>query len=84
MAGSSNSFKKYLKFSTVGLEMGFSVLIGLFAGQYLDKWLGTEPWLLLLGLLFGAAAGFRRLYWLLRSAMMDQQDVSNDDARGGD
>ncbi len=61
-------FKKYLRYSTVGLEMGFSVLLGLFVGNYLDGYLGTEPWLLLLFLLFGAAAGFRRLYQLLKEA----------------
>ncbi len=79
MARPPTAFKKYLRFSTVGLEMGFSVLIGLFAGQYLDSWLGTEPWLLLVGLLMGAVAGFRRLYSLLRSAMTDQSGTSSQD-----
>ena len=66
MARTPKTFKKYLRFSTVGLELGFSVLLGLFIGQYLDGLLGTEPWLLLLFLLLGAAAGFRRLYRLLK------------------
>ena len=66
MAHTPKTFNKYLRFSTVGLELGFSVLIGLFIGQYLDGLLDTEPWLLLLFLLLGAAAGFRRLYRLLK------------------
>ena len=66
MARTPKTFNKYLRFSTVGLELGFSVLLGLFIGQYLDGVLGTEPWLLLLFLLLGAAAGFRRLYRLLK------------------
>ena len=61
-------YKKYIRYSTVGLEMGFFVLLGLFGGNYLDGYLGTEPWLLLLFLLVGAAAGFRRLYQLLKEA----------------
>ena len=66
MARTPKTFNKYLRLSTVGLELGFSVLLGLFIGQYLDGVLGTEPWLLLLFLLLGAAAGFRRLYRLLK------------------
>lgn len=48
-----------LNASSVGLELGLSVAIGLLAGFYMDKWLGTEPWLMLLWLLFGLVAGFR-------------------------
>ena len=66
MARTPKTFNKYLRLSTVGLELGFAVLLGLFIGQYLDGVLGTEPWLLLLFLLLGAAAGFRRLYRLLK------------------
>lgn len=66
MARTPKTFNKYLRLSTVGLELGFSVILGLFIGQYLDSLLGTEPWLLLLFLLLGAAAGFRRLYRLLK------------------
>ena len=58
--------KKYLRFSTIGLEMGLAVVLGLYFGQYLDKWLGTEPWMLLLFLIFGVVAAFRNLYRLLR------------------
>lgn len=79
MARPSQHFKRYLRYSTVGLEMGFSVLIGLFIGQYLDRVLGTEPWLLLVFLLLGAAAGFRRLYQLLREAVSDTQHPESDE-----
>lgn len=65
---------RYLRFSTVGLELGLSVLIGLFAGQWLDGYFGTEPWLLLLFLLFGMAAGFRRIYRLLRELNAEPSD----------
>lgn len=66
MARTPGTFNKYLRFSTVGLEMGIPVILGLFLGQYLDNWLGTEPWMLLLCLLLGAAVGFRRIYRLLK------------------
>lgn len=66
MAETPNRMRKYLRLSTVGLELGLSVLIGLFIGQYLDEWLGTEPWLLLLFLILGMVAGFRSIFRLLR------------------
>lgn len=45
-----------------GLQFAGAILIFLFAGRWLDEKLGTEPWLLLLGVLVGAVAGFISLY----------------------
>jgi F0F1-type ATP synthase assembly protein I len=35
--------------------------IGYYGGRYLDRLLGTEPWLALVGSMLGVAAGFRVL-----------------------
>jgi ATP synthase protein I len=35
-----------------------SVVSGLIIGWLLDRWLGTKPWLLVVGIVLGAAAGF--------------------------
>ena len=35
-----------------------AVVGGLIAGWLMDRWLGTGPWLLVTGLVLGAAAGF--------------------------
>ena len=35
-----------------------AVVAGLIVGWLLDRWLGTRPWLLVTGLVLGAAAGF--------------------------
>jgi ATP synthase protein I len=78
LARTPKTFNKYLRLSTVGLELGFSVILGLFIGQYLDGLLGTEPWLLLLFLLLGAAAGFRRLYRLLKEVGESSSPSSGD------
>ena len=51
-----------LNASAVGLELGLSVGIGLLVGYYMDKWLGTQPWLMLAWLLFGLVAGFRGVF----------------------
>lgn len=74
MANPHNKYRRYLRFSTVGLELGFAVIIGLVVGQYLDKWLGTEPWLLLLFLIFGMAAGFRSVFRLLKDTSAGNGD----------
>ena len=54
--------KQFASYSTLGLEMGLSVAVGVGIGYYLDKWLKTEPWFLIIFIFFGVAAGFRRLY----------------------
>lgn len=74
MAAPLNKFQRYLRFSTVGLELGLSVMVGLFVGQWLDKKLGTHDILTLVGLLFGAAAGFRSVYRLLKQLNQEQKD----------
>ena len=48
-----------LSSASVGLELGVSVIIGVLIGIWLDKQLGTTPWMMLLWLCFGFAAGFR-------------------------
>ena len=35
-----------------------AVVAGLIAGWLLDRWLGTQPWLLITGIVLGAVAGF--------------------------
>jgi len=44
---------------SVGLELGIAVIIGLVFGMWLDRTLGTTPWLMLVFLGFGFVAGFR-------------------------
>jgi ATP synthase protein I len=48
-------------FSSIGLQLALSIFIGLFAGIYLDRRFDTSPWLTLVGLLMGIAAGFRNI-----------------------
>jgi len=41
----------------VGVEMMVATLIGAAMGYALDKYLGTRPWLLLVGVLLGGGRG---------------------------
>src|SRR5690606_3705995 len=73
---SRNAKRAYnaLSASSVGIELGISVGIGLLVGYYLDRWLGTEPWLMLLWLGFGLAAGFRGVFRAVRQADRAAED----------
>lgn len=42
------------------------ILIGYFGGSYLDRRLGTTPWLTVVGLFLGMGAGFAEILRLLR------------------
>jgi len=46
----------------VGLQFAGAIVLFLFVGRWLDDRLGTEPWLLLTGVMVGAVAGFVSLY----------------------
>ena len=59
-------FRQYLRFSTLGIEIGVALAIGMLIGWYLDRLFGTRPWLLMLFSLFGIAAGFRNIIRLAR------------------
>jgi ATP synthase protein I len=48
-----------------------AVVAGLIIGWLLDRWLGTRPWLLVVGLVLGAAAGF---YEFIRATSKLSQD----------
>jgi ATP synthase protein I len=50
------------EFAGVGLQFAGAILLFLFLGRWLDGRLGTEPWLLLTGVLVGAVAGFYSMY----------------------
>lgn len=39
-----------------------SILAGTLLGYFADQWLGTEPWLVITGVLLGAYSGFMRVW----------------------
>ncbi|MCS7047286.1 MAG: AtpZ/AtpI family protein [Gemmataceae bacterium] len=51
----------YLALSQVGFEMVAPVVVG----WWVDEWLGTRPWLLVVGALVGLVFGFTHLLLLL-------------------
>ncbi|MFM2128890.1 MAG: hypothetical protein RL477_436 [Pseudomonadota bacterium] len=46
----------------VGIEMAGTLAVGVAIGWGLDSWLGTKPWLLVVFLFLGGAAGVLNVY----------------------
>ena len=55
------SLKELAYYSSLGLSVSLSIFIGLAIGVYLDRRFGTHPWLTLIFLVLGIAAGFRNI-----------------------
>jgi len=51
--------KQLSTYGNIGLEMLVAVFVGAIGGYLLDRWLHTRPWLMLVGFVLGAAAGYR-------------------------
>ena len=57
--------------SSIGISMALAIFGCFFLGTWLDRKLGTEPYLTLLFLLIGIAAGFRNIYVLVKRYFKD-------------
>lgn|GEM_PF-397691 len=51
-----------LAYSTVGLQLAVTLLIFVYAGHKLDRHFKSEPWFLLVGVVFGMGFGFYNLF----------------------
>jgi F0F1-type ATP synthase assembly protein I len=65
------------EFAGIGLQFAMVILVFTGAGIWLDKRLGTSPWLLLVFVFAGAAGGFYSIY---RKAMAAQRRDSDERA----
>jgi ATP synthase protein I len=63
-----SSWKALAELSTIGITLVLATVIGLAGGYYADRWLGTSPWLTMLGLGFGIAAGFVSLFRAVKAS----------------
>jgi ATP synthase protein I len=61
--------RRLAELASVGLILPSSIAVGLFFGYFLDRWLGTEPWLLLTFTVLGIASGLLSLFRALRKEM---------------
>lgn len=55
-------------YASIGLSVSLSIFIGLGIGVYLDGKFGCRPWLTLIGLGLGIAAGYRNIGLAIRKS----------------
>ena len=67
--------------SVVGLNLVSATFVGLLAGYWLDRWLDTGPWLLLVFLVLGIAAGFKNVLLEVRKIQRADRDEPTDHDR---
>ncbi len=72
------AFYDLLKYSSLGLEMGAAVVIGLLIGMFLDRKLGTDPWLTLLFMILGFVAAGRALIKAVRGSVFEEEEEAKD------
>jgi ATP synthase protein I len=73
--------KTIAELSTLGLTMVFATFIGLAIGLYLDSKLNTSPWLSILFLIIGIAAGFYKVIQVvIREARKKENNGTKKDA----
>ena len=58
----------YAALAQVGLEMVLPAVLG----YYLDRWLGTTPWLMIATAVLGFAGGLIHLFAILRQKERDE------------
>ena len=55
-------------YSSLGLMVALSIMIGFFVGLFLDRWLGTAPWGMFVFLILGIVAGFRNILTAMKKS----------------
>lgn len=55
-----------VQMAALGLEFSSAVIGGLVLGYYLDEWLGTKPWLMMIGTFGGLGTAVARMIALTR------------------
>ncbi len=68
------AWKSLGELASIGMAMVLATVLGLAGGYYADRWLGTAPWLTLIGLGLGIAAGFLTLFRSVKDAERKMDD----------
>jgi len=58
--------KSLIGYSSLGLEMGLCVAIGIGIGYFLDRFFHTSPYLTIIFMIFGIIAAMKTIYQLLK------------------
>jgi ATP synthase protein I len=69
--------KSLLSYSSLGIEMGLCVAIGIGMGYYLDKYFETSPYLTIIFMIFGIIAAMKTIYQLMKKLENENERNKN-------
>ena len=69
------------EFAGIGLQFGLSIVVLMFVGLWIDKRLGTSPWLLLVCIFAGGFISFYSLYRKVKAAQAREHPPAGPGAR---
>jgi len=74
-----SSYRQLGILGTIPILLAVGPVVGFFIGRWLDSKLGTEPYLLILFLIFGFIASGKEIYKLIKQAEeeTDKEDSDN-------
>lgn len=59
---------------SVSTNLAAPIVGGIVLGYFLDNWLGTKPWLILLGTFLGTAGAFLALYRIVNKMNQEKDE----------
>ncbi len=74
----NDTLRRAMQAATITGELALWCVIGLWFGSWLDRKLGTEPWLFLLFTLLGFALGLLRLFQGIQRLQGEDDDSADD------
>jgi ATP synthase protein I len=69
-------YRRLAEVSSLAMSLPAGIAVGLFFGYWLDKWLKTDPWMLIIWTLLGVASG---LINLIHGLKKFEKDVQKDE-----
>ena len=76
--GQKINYRRLAEASSLGLALPSGIVIGMFFGYWLDKWLKTEPWMIIIWTLLGIASGLISLIRGLKKLMRESDSGKED------
>ena len=76
----NKSNPKWIIYSSMGLEVGLSVVVGFLIGTRLDDWLDTAPWFLIIFGIAGIIAGYRSMFRMVKRVQSDTLTDQNNES----
>jgi len=72
------NYRRLTEAASLGLTLPSGIAIGMFFGYWLDKWLKTDPWMIITWTLLGVASGLISLVRGLKKFMRESEFEKED------